>query len=325
MPICPWEKTITCPYNPSHQITQERIQTHLVKCRRNHPDMDMAVCPYNASHHIPKAEEAMHVTHCPDRKIIELAKYSWALQKPGQHGYVSMPEPVRMSPRDIAMMMCQDENWETEATIKESYDPQKKCAKSNVLRKIQGATPSERKKFYISERQRHDMIKEVEEEQTATKRKEAEEDTSKEMFYTPRPSIVRPSMMVAKGDTLGGDLRRPSIEGVAEKRAGIAPRPGSVTSRLLAQMKSDQARRPGSILMNPPSELSATNTTKDTAELDSTKDTVDITNTTRDTTMDQELEARLQRLVLGRGRGLDLRNNLQPLRRPSGLGSFVKS
>jgi len=324
MPICPWEKTITCPYNPSHQITQERIQTHLVKCRRNHPDMDMAVCPYNASHHIPRAEEAMHVTHCPDRKIIELSKYSWALQKQGQHGNCNMPEPVRMSSRDIAMMMCQDENWETEATIKESYDPQKKCAKTNVLRKIQGATPSERKKFYISERQRHDMIKEVEEENDAVKRKEAEEDTSKDNFYTPRPSIVRPSMMMATGDTLG-DLRRPSIEGAAERRSGINPRPGSITSRLLATLKSDTTRRPGSILMNPPSELSVSNTTKDTTDVDTTKDTVDITNTTKDTTFDPDLEARLQKLVLGRGRGLELRNNLQPLRRPSGLGSFVRS
>ena len=159
MPICSWEKTITCPYNPSHQITQERIQTHLVKCRRNHPDMDMKICPYNASHHIPKAEEQYHVTTCPDRKIIELSKYSWALQvryyirynntlsglqKPGEHGDLSVPEPVRMNSRDIAMVMCRDENWETEATIRQSYDPQKKCAKSNVLRKIQGATPSER-------------------------------------------------------------------------------------------------------------------------------------------------------------------------------------
>jgi len=324
MPICSWEKTITCPYNPSHQITQERIQTHLVKCRRNHPDMDMAVCPYNASHHIPKAEEAMHVTHCPDRKIIELSKYSWAMHKPGQHGNVSMPEPVRMSSRDIAMMMCQDENWETEATIKESYDPQKKCAKTNVLRKIQGATPSERKKFYISERQRHDMIKEVQEDQDAVQRKEAEEDSSKDTFYTPRPSIVRPSMMTG-GDTMAGDLRRPSLEGAADKRPGIVPRPGSVTSRLLAAIKSDQARRPGSILLNPASDISASNTTKDTSDVDTTKDTVDITNTTRDSTLDQELEARLQKLVLGRGRGLDLRNNLQPLRRPSGLGSFVRS
>ena len=66
MPICSWEKTITCPYNPSHQITQERIQTHLVKCRRNHPEVDLMVCPYNASHHVPKPEEQFHVTSCQD-------------------------------------------------------------------------------------------------------------------------------------------------------------------------------------------------------------------------------------------------------------------
>ena len=168
------------------------------------------------------------------------------------------------------------------------------------------------------------MIKEVEEENDAEKRKEAEEDTSKDNFYTPRPSIVRPSMMMVNGDTLG-DLRRPSIEGAVERRSGINPRPGSITSRLLATLKSDTTRRPGSILMNPPSDLSASNTTKDTTDVDTTKDTVDITNTTKDTTLDPDLEARLQKLVLGRGRGLDLRTNLQPLRRPSGLGSFVRS
>ena len=31
MPLCEWEKTVTCPYNPAHQITIERIQWHLVK------------------------------------------------------------------------------------------------------------------------------------------------------------------------------------------------------------------------------------------------------------------------------------------------------
>ena len=36
------------------------------------------------------------------------------------------------------------ENWELEAEGHVSYDPQKKCEKSNVLRKIQGVTPSER-------------------------------------------------------------------------------------------------------------------------------------------------------------------------------------
>merc|ERR1712241_1653167 len=57
---------LTCPYNPSHKIAKDRIQTHLVKCRRNHPEADLVVCPYNASHHVPRPEEQFHVTSCQD-------------------------------------------------------------------------------------------------------------------------------------------------------------------------------------------------------------------------------------------------------------------
>ena len=135
MPLLPWEKTVTCPYNPSHQITRERIQTHLVKCRKNHPDTDIDICPYNASHHVPKPELQFHVTQCPDRKIVELAKYSWAMDKPGNHGEsiktvafvltfptignVSMPQPSGLKNHEVMNIMMRDENWETEATIKE--------------------------------------------------------------------------------------------------------------------------------------------------------------------------------------------------------------
>ena len=29
MPVCSWEKTITCPYNISHQITEGRLQVRI--------------------------------------------------------------------------------------------------------------------------------------------------------------------------------------------------------------------------------------------------------------------------------------------------------
>ena len=77
-------------------------------------------------------------------QVVELAKYSWALDYwPGQHGFVAQPAPVTRNP-EAAALMTQDENWETEATVRESYDPQAKCAKARVVRRLQGATPSER-------------------------------------------------------------------------------------------------------------------------------------------------------------------------------------
>ena len=145
MPLLPWEKTLTCPYNPAHQITKERIQFHLVKCRRNHPEADdIETCPYNASHHVPKPELEFHMSECSERKIVELAKYKWATEQSGPVRVGTRPQPSGMSNQEVMNLMMRDENWETEATVKQSYNPQSKCAKSLVLRKLPGATPSER-------------------------------------------------------------------------------------------------------------------------------------------------------------------------------------
>ena len=53
------------------------------------------------------------------------------------------PPPVSQSMSNAISQDGEEENWELEVAT-ESYDPQKKCMKSNVLRKIQGATPSQR-------------------------------------------------------------------------------------------------------------------------------------------------------------------------------------
>ena len=107
MPLCEWEKTVTCPYNPAHQITIERIQWHLVKvrstktisllklnrwmglalasnlvtlqCRKQHNTSEFIVCPYNASHHVPKPEEQYHLQTCSDRWFCVLV--NWNEQK----------------------------------------------------------------------------------------------------------------------------------------------------------------------------------------------------------------------------------------------------
>jgi len=86
-------KTRTCPYNGAHQMKPSKIHAHLVKCREKHPEIDRFICPYNATHHIPREEEQDHLTTCPDKKIVEMAKYSWLYNKPGQQGNLTNPVP----------------------------------------------------------------------------------------------------------------------------------------------------------------------------------------------------------------------------------------
>lgn len=86
------------------------------------------------------------MAHCPDKKIVELANYSWALEKPGLHGNVEIPSS---RPRELNTTLFledgeEEEDWERDMRGVKSYDPQKKCEKTNVLRRLQGATPSER-------------------------------------------------------------------------------------------------------------------------------------------------------------------------------------
>lgn len=84
-------KLRTCPYNPAHQIRPERIQYHLLKCRRNYPDMSMVICPYNATHHVNIRDEQAHMRQCPDRRIVEIQRFKLNEPLPGQHGDLSGP------------------------------------------------------------------------------------------------------------------------------------------------------------------------------------------------------------------------------------------
>ena len=58
----------------------------------NH-QVDHVICPYNATHHVPRPEEQFHISTCGDRKIVEMAKYSWLYDKPGQQGNLTNPVP----------------------------------------------------------------------------------------------------------------------------------------------------------------------------------------------------------------------------------------
>lgn len=51
-----YNNTVQCPYNESHQILPERLQTHLVKCRKQYPDCKKVQCPLNAVHWVNEQE-----------------------------------------------------------------------------------------------------------------------------------------------------------------------------------------------------------------------------------------------------------------------------
>ena len=58
------EVTLTCPYNPSHQILESRMTVHLIKCRRSNLDKKVEICPFNSSHHVKMEDYEEHLNTC---------------------------------------------------------------------------------------------------------------------------------------------------------------------------------------------------------------------------------------------------------------------
>ena len=75
MPFLKTDDTVFCPYNRSHEVLRSKLLTHLSKCRRQHPDVDLVICPFNASHHVASSEIQQHKEKCPDRATVEAYKY----------------------------------------------------------------------------------------------------------------------------------------------------------------------------------------------------------------------------------------------------------
>ncbi|XP_054647792.1 gametocyte-specific factor 1 isoform X2 [Dunckerocampus dactyliophorus] len=63
------DKLCQCPFDKSHQIRACRLSYHILKCKKNHPQLakQLITCPFNACHLIPKHELASHTDTCPDK------------------------------------------------------------------------------------------------------------------------------------------------------------------------------------------------------------------------------------------------------------------
>lgn len=56
-----YDKTVVCPYNKCHVILKSRIQTHLVKCEKQHPEIKLETCPFDITHRYrPEDKLVMH-------------------------------------------------------------------------------------------------------------------------------------------------------------------------------------------------------------------------------------------------------------------------
>ena len=161
MPICDFETTVTCPYEPSHQILPSRLQIHLVKCRKQHPMSGLKICRFNTTHHYPRADMDLHESNCPDRKSLLRLTLAEESLKPAAATFKS-DRPKRPG----------EEDWEAEADVVKSYNPMEQCMGRKILLQPRGLSKAMRRQFGENEKMRHELLEETEKEPQAKLEKE---------------------------------------------------------------------------------------------------------------------------------------------------------
>ncbi|XP_055303677.1 gametocyte-specific factor 1-like [Sitodiplosis mosellana] len=68
--------TVICPYNKCHVIMKSRIQTHLIKCAKQHPEIQLETCPFDVTHKFRPEDKNAHIDECPSRENFDRYVYS---------------------------------------------------------------------------------------------------------------------------------------------------------------------------------------------------------------------------------------------------------
>ena len=101
------ERHLTCPFDATHTILPHRMPQHLIKCRKNHPGMDMKTCPFNATHLIVPAEYKSHIVECPNKAIVERCIFKYPDMEDALDNLQS--ESNKKSSKTVC-----EEDWESE-------------------------------------------------------------------------------------------------------------------------------------------------------------------------------------------------------------------
>lgn len=139
------EGTVMCPYDKSHIILRSRIQNHLIRCARNHPDIILERCPFDSTHHLRPEEKEAHILSCTSRATFDEYRYTMLEKK-------KVESPESAAAVQLPHAAISEESWD-DINVP-TYDPQLYVQQAPVLRNLYGHTKSERRAFREEERQR---------------------------------------------------------------------------------------------------------------------------------------------------------------------------
>ncbi|XP_030384577.1 gametocyte-specific factor 1 homolog [Scaptodrosophila lebanonensis] len=128
-----------CPYDKMHQVRPERFITHLVRCCRSHPTIQVC-CPHNAAHIVSPGEMDEHLKGCDSKALSKYMMDQQVQQKPEEQPYFG-----------------KGENWDDDPD-EGTYDPTSRCEQALIIRKPINLTWAQRKQFRLSERSRHEKL-----------------------------------------------------------------------------------------------------------------------------------------------------------------------
>lgn len=108
---------VRCPYDPNHEIKASRLHCHILKCKKNHTELDelLQTCSANVLHRFLEADRESHYQVCPDIQRIQHVKELEKIMSRGCNTAVPAYTRVNQPPA------VDDENWDEEIIPSNSF------------------------------------------------------------------------------------------------------------------------------------------------------------------------------------------------------------